>query len=320
MASLTSAPINFYYLSPEAQEILLAITDSKEYIEYICEYLGTGCVSVRSIAGLIDMPQEMWSEFAALVAKRPVMGMPQPDHYRNLVTHFLRKFIQACQDSCNNASSPSHTPVRVATPELKRRSSSSSATSPTKKSSPPIKKPKILDAAKLLHLNVAHPKFWQYLIAFTSLLDPAHAPDLCCPGCGNVESVTTPYNFYSHVATMHSGVSTEGPTTAPMAAPEFPPPGDLCHAELSRLPECALALVPLPWLAAMPVTSLPPGIQTRVRAYTNEAPTAPSSGVAALSTPSLLLPHGDTGDDGFEAALDDTFVPIVAQRMNGTIA
>jgi len=315
MASSTSASINFYHLSPEAQEILLAITDSKEYIEYICEYLGTGCVSVRSIAGLIDMSPEMWSAFAALIAKRPVMGMPQPDHYRYFVAHFLRKFIQACHDACHNAFSPSHTPVRIATPELKRRSSSSSASPPTRKSSP-IKKPRILDAAKLLHLNVAHPKFWQYLIAFTSLLDPAHAPDLCCPGCGNVKSVTTPYNFYSHVATMHSGVSTEGPTTTPMPAPEFPPPGDPCHADLSRLPECAFTHIPLLWLAAMPVTSLPPAIQTRVRVYTN-APIAPINSGAA--TPSLLVPHGDTGDDGFEVALENTFVPIVAQGMNGTI-
>lgn len=105
-----------------------------------------------------------------------------------------------------------------------------------------------------------------------------------------------------------------------MPAPEFPPPGDPCHADLSRLPECAFTHIPLSWLAAMPVTSLPSGIQTRVHAYTNEAPIAPSGGATMVSTPSLLVPHGDTGDDSFEAALDDTFVPVVAQGISGTIA
>lgn len=307
-------------MAPAAQELLLRITDSKEYIEYISEFLRSiKCHSVVMIGTLSLARHQILASFAEFVTahlKSSPSIPPQADHLIVIVaSSILNQFIDDCRGaSCNNASSPSHTPVRVATPELKRRSSSSSVSSPKKSSPPLIKKPKMLDAAKLLQLNVAHPKFWQYLIAFASLLDPAHAPDLCCPGCGNVKSVTTPYNFYSHVATMHSGVSTEGPTTTPMPAPEFPPPGDPCHADLSRLPECAFTHIPLPWLAAMPVTSLPPVIQTRVRAYTNEAPIAQSGGAAAVSTPSLLMPHGDTGDDNLEAALDDTFEPIVAQE------
>jgi len=308
-------------MAPPAQELLLRIADTKDYAEYICEFLGNiKCYSVVMIGTLSLTRHQILASFAEFVTARLKSSpsiLPQAHHLIVIVaSSVLNQFISDCRgDSFNDASSPSHTPVKIATPEpeLKRRSSSSSASSPTKKSPPPpIKKPKMLDAAKLLHLNVAHPKFWQYLIAFASLLDPAHAPELCCPGCGNMKSVCNPYNFYSHVATMHSGVSTEVPTTTPMAAPEFPPPGDPCHADLSRLPECAFTHIPLPWLAAVPVTSLPPGIQTRVYAYTT-APTAPS-GAVAVSTPSLLLPHGDTGDDGFEAALDDTFVPLLRRE------
>ena len=159
----------------------------------------------------------------------------------------------------------------------------------------------MLEPGKLLHLKVDHPLFWRYLIAFVSLLDPLHASELVCPGCEDMKMVRNPHNFYTHVLTQHDALNPDarGAGYEVAAPPKFPPAG---HHELETLSERALIHVPQQWLAAMPIASLPPGIQERVRAYTesmtaSQQPTAVAA--AATPTPIALLPqlHADMDDN-----------------------
>lgn len=284
-------------MPPEAQEILLRITKTKEHIEYVCEFLEEGgCRDVVSMGSLSVMKSEILASFTEFVTSQLSHASNRAPHpiKVKIAASFLNQFIDDCvRDSGKDTSSSlCHTPVGTATPELKRQSSTSSS------SSPPSKKLKILEPAKLLHLKVDHPEFWQYLIAFTSLFDPAHAPELVCPGCGNMYMVSNPHNFYTHVLHQHDVLCREARIGAVATPPEFPPSGDLCRAHLSRLPECALTHVPLPWLAAMPITSLPAAIQARIRTHNESLASRVPSAAAPVCTPGSLLPHSDTGDDG----------------------
>ena len=253
-----------------------------------------------NIGALSSARSEILTAFAEFVTVRLKSSTSiRPPHplFVKVASNSLNQFIDDCRgESCKDASASSlcHTPVGTSTPELKRQSSTSSSSS----SSPPSKKLKILEPAKLLHLNVEHPQFWQYLIAFTSLFDPAHAAELVCPGCGTY-NVTNPYNYYTHVLSQHDVLSREARNGGVAIPPEFPAAGNRCHNDLLTLSECALANVPLPWLAAMPMTSLPAGIQARVRAQT-ESPASQLgvlAGGAPVCTPVSLLQQLDASDD-----------------------
>ena len=161
----------------------------------------------------------------------------------------------------------------------------------------------MLEPGKLLQLKVDHPLFWRYLIAFVSLLDPLHAAELRCPGCESMKMVRNPHNFYTHVLFQHDALSLEarGAGHVVGAPPNFPPALD---RDLETLSERALIHIPQQWLAAMPIASLPPGVQGRIRAYTDSIMAAsqqPTTTAVAAATPTTitLLPqlHADMDGD-----------------------
>jgi len=294
----SSTSINHFSLALAAQEILLRFTDDKEYTEEICEFLdGMRCRSVVTIANLSVIKGEILTAFGEFVTTRlRTSTHNRPPH--SLIVMFastiLEQLIDGCvHDSHKHSSSPPDTPVATVTPQLKRQSSESS-------SSPPSKRIKTLDPAKLLLLNVDHPQFWQFMLAFTSLFDPAHAAELACPGCGNTYMVNNPHNFYTHVSSKHEGACHEARVGCTRTPPVFPPAGDSCHTDLSALSECALMHVPLPWLAAMPITSLPAGIQSRIHSYSDSQQASQLSVATSPVVPLLQAHGGDLGNNGLD--------------------
>jgi len=182
----SSMHFNFYSLPPAAQEILWRITQTKEHVEFICEFLEEcRCRDVVSIGSLSYGRSEMLASFAEFLSTKRLessIGVRATPRFFKVASIYLNRFIDECHggDPVNDASSPAaHTnPVKTSpTPELKRNSSNSSSS--LSSSSPPSKKLKMLEPGKLLHLKVDHPLFWRYLIAFVSLLDRCMHQNWC---------------------------------------------------------------------------------------------------------------------------------------------
>lgn len=115
--------------------------------------------------------------------------------------------------------------------------------------------------------------------------------------------VRNPHSFYLHVLTQHDALSLDAKEAGYVLAapPRFPPAWE---RELETLSECALIHVPLQWLAAMPIASLPPGIQGRLRAYiesiaAQQQQPHPTTTTTPVSAAVALVPqqlHGDIDD------------------------